>query len=48
MPRPTRLRFSDDFRGARTFDKFMTFAYASFKVSGTTMHEQRDLRSLKL
>jgi hypothetical protein len=26
MPRPTRLRFSDDFFGARMFDKFMLFS----------------------
>jgi hypothetical protein len=32
MPRPTRLRFSDDFFGARMFDKFMS-VFSSFNVS---------------
>src|SRR3974390_2476937 len=27
MPRPTRLRFSDDFFGALMFDKFMTLSF---------------------
>ena len=30
MPRPTRLRFSDDFFGARMFDKFMLFSKTDY------------------
>jgi hypothetical protein len=30
MPRPTRFFFSDDFFGARIFDKFMLFSETAY------------------
>jgi hypothetical protein len=43
MPRPTRLRFSDAFFGARIVDKFISNPVLSYQLSAISKSTRRSL-----